>query len=135
MAMKISLTFMAVFADVSMNSRLLSSAYACASWEDVCRSYKHLYAFLFACLNVLCADLLSDTVLLIYFHQFSEFLYNVNKCYSEQFDVKWLIVEKYTDPDFCKVVVVGTRSRNVYITQILQFYLLSKTTSEPTRVF
>lgn len=30
-AMKISFTFMAVFADVSMKSRLLSSAYACAS--------------------------------------------------------------------------------------------------------
>ena len=31
-AMKISLTFMAVFAEVSMKSRLLSSAYVCASW-------------------------------------------------------------------------------------------------------
>lgn len=30
-AMKISFTFIAVFADVSMNSKLLSSAYVCAS--------------------------------------------------------------------------------------------------------
>lgn len=31
-AMKISLTFIAVLAEVSIKSRLLSSAYACASW-------------------------------------------------------------------------------------------------------
>ena len=30
----ISLTFIAVFADVSMNSKLFSSAYSCASYVD-----------------------------------------------------------------------------------------------------
>lgn len=34
-AMKISLTFIAVLAEVSMKSRLLSSAYACASYQHV----------------------------------------------------------------------------------------------------
>lgn len=33
-AMKISLTFIAVLAEVSMKSKLLSSAYACASWGE-----------------------------------------------------------------------------------------------------
>lgn len=33
MAMKISFTFIEVFADVSMKSKLLSSAYDCASYE------------------------------------------------------------------------------------------------------
>lgn len=34
MAMKISFTFIEVFADVSMKSKLLSSAYDCASYES-----------------------------------------------------------------------------------------------------
>lgn len=32
--MKISFTFIAVLADVSMNSKLLSSAYSCASYKQ-----------------------------------------------------------------------------------------------------
>lgn len=39
-AMKISFTFIAVFADVSMNSKLLSSAYVCASYKQSHQSAK-----------------------------------------------------------------------------------------------
>lgn len=41
MAMKISFTFIEVFADVSMKSKLLSSAYDCAS----CEGYTKIISF------------------------------------------------------------------------------------------
>ena len=46
MARKMSLTFMAVFADVSIKSKLFSSAYACASCKKT--SNKKLKAAIFS---------------------------------------------------------------------------------------
>ena len=41
--------------------------------------------------------------------------------------MKWFIVEKPTDSDFCTVVVMGTRGQHVYNTDIA---IIIKTTSD-----